>query len=121
MRVIGKGDKERLVPLPETFGQVFGFWLKDRHKTEAVFGRSPGQKAVSPQAARATLRGMLQKAGIEKKISPHQRRHTDATHRLNAGAERVDLQALLGHESLSTTQIYTNVDQERMAQVVGRL
>ena len=37
VRVIGKGDKERLVPLPEKFGQVFGFWLKDRHKTEAVF------------------------------------------------------------------------------------
>ena len=65
---------------------------------------------------------MLQKAGIEKKISPHQLRHTDATHLLlNAGAERVDLQALLGHESISTTQIYTNVDQERMEQGVGRL
>ena len=79
------------------------------------------QQPVSAQAACATLRGMLQKAGIEKKISPHQRRHTDATHRLNAGAELVDIKALLGHESLSTTQIYTNVDQERMAQVVGRL
>ena len=47
---------------------------------------------------------MLKPAGIEKKISPHQRRHTDATHRLNAGAERVDLQALLGHVHRATTQ-----------------
>jgi len=47
--------------------------------------------------------------------------HTDATHRLNAGAELVDIKALLGHESIATTQIYTNVGQERMEKVVGRL
>ena len=76
---------------------------------------------MSAQAARAYLRGMLEEAGIEKKISPHQLRHTYATNLLNAGAERVDFQALLGHESIATTQIYTNVGQERMEQVVGRL
>ena len=76
---------------------------------------------MSAQAARAYLRGMLQKAGIEKKISPHKLRHTDATNLLNAGAELVDIKALLGHESISTTQIYTNVGQERMGRVVGRL
>jgi len=80
-----------------------------------------GQKPVSSQAARAYLRGMLQKAGIEKKISPHKLRPTDATNRLNAGADLVDIQALLGHESISTTQIYTHVGQARMEQVVGRL
>jgi integrase/recombinase XerD len=121
VRVIGQGDQERWVPLPEAFGQVFGFWLKDQLRGEYVFARAAGQKPVSSQATRAYLRGMLQKAGIEKKISPHQLRHTDATHRLNAGAERVDLQALLGHESIATTQIYTNVGQERMEQGVGRL
>lgn len=121
MRVIGKGDKERLVPLPETFGQVFGFCLKDRLKGEHVFASAPGQKAVSSQAARAYLRGILRKAGIEKKISPHKLRHTYATNLLNAGAEREDLQALLGHESISTTPIYSHVGQERMEQVTGRL
>ena len=65
---------------------------------------------------------MLQKAGIETKISPHQLRHTDATHLLlNAGAERVDLQALLGHESIATTPMDTHVGQEWMEQGVGRL
>ena len=121
VRVIGKGDKERLVPLPASFGAVFGFWLKDRPNGEFVFARAAGQKPVSAQAARAYLRGMLQKAGIDKKISPHKLRHTYATNLLNAGAELVDIKALLGHESISTTQIYTNVGQERMEQVVGRL
>ncbi len=120
VRVIGKGNKERWVPLPAAFGQVFGFWLKDRPRTEAVFAKADG-KPISPQAARAYLRGMLKKAGIEKKISPHKLRHTYATNLLNAGAELVDIKALLGHESVATTQIYTNVGQERMEKVVGRL
>jgi integrase/recombinase XerD len=64
---------------------------------------------------------MLQKAGIEKKISPHKLRHTDATNLLNAGAERVDIQALLGHESIATTQIDSHVGQARMERVVARL
>ena len=121
VRVIGQGDQERWVPLPEAFGQVFGFWLKDRTRGEFAFARAAGQKPVSAQAARADLRGMLKKAGIEKKISPHKLRHTYATNLLNAGAELVDIKALLGHESISTTQIYTHVGQERMEQVVGRL
>ena len=78
VRVIGKGDKERLVPLPGVFGAVFGFWLKDRNRTEFVFARAPGQKAVSRQSAGAYLRGMLKKAGIDKKISPHKLRHYSA-------------------------------------------
>ena len=86
-----------------------------------MFARALGQKPVSSQAARADLRGMLRKAGIDKKISPHQRRHTYATNLLNAGAELVDIKALLGHESIATTQIYTHVGQERMEQVVARL
>jgi integrase/recombinase XerD len=55
-----------------------------------------------------------------QKISPHQLRHTDATHRLDAGAERMNLQALLGHESVATTPMDTRVGQARMEQVVAR-
>ena len=113
-------NKERLVPLPGAFGAVFGFWLKDRNRGEAIFAKTDGQP-VSAQAARAYLRLMLKKAGIDKKISPHKLRHTYATNLLNTGAELVDIKALLGHESIATTQIYTNVGQERMEQVVGRL
>jgi site-specific recombinase XerC len=102
-------------------GAVFGFWLKDQPRGEYVFARAAGQKPVSSQAARAYLRGMLRKAGIEKKISPHKLRHTYATNLLNAGAELVDIQALLGHSTINTTQIYTNVGQERMEKVVNKL
>ena len=100
---------------------MFGFWLKDQPHGEYLFARALGQKPVSAQAARADLRGMLRQAGIEKKISPHKLRHTYATNRLDTGAERVDIKALLGHESISTTQIYSHVGQARMEKVVGRL
>ncbi|MDG4595797.1 MAG: tyrosine-type recombinase/integrase [Candidatus Contendobacter sp.] len=59
--------------------------------------------------------------GIDKKISPHKLRYTYATNLLNAGAERLDIKALLGHESSGTTQIYTNVGQEWMEKIAGRL
>jgi hypothetical protein len=70
VRVIGQGDKERIVPLPAAFGQVFGFWLKDPPRGEFVFAKAAGQKPVSSQAARAYLRGMVQKAGIKKRLVP---------------------------------------------------
>jgi len=95
--------------------------LKDQPRGEFVFAKAPGQQPVSSQAARAYLRGMVQKACIDKQISPHKLRHTYATNLLNSGAELVDIKALLGHESIATTQIYTNVGQERMAAVVSRL
>ncbi len=121
LRVLGKGNKERLVPLPESFGAVFGFWLNDRSKGEWVFAKGIGQPPMSPQAARGYLRGLLKAAGIDKKITPHKLRHTYATNLLNAGAELVDIQVLLGHVNLATTQIYTHVDQERMTAVVNKL
>ena len=72
--------------------------------------------------ARADLRGMLRKAGIDKKISPHKLRYIFATKRLDAGAERADIEALLGHGSVATTRIdTTNVGQKRMVAVVNKL
>ena len=58
---------------------------------------------------------------MRRKFSPHKLRHTYAINLLNTGADLVDIKALLGHESIATTQIYTNVGQERMEQVVARL
>ena len=121
VRVIGKGNRERIVPLLEAFGAVFGFWLKDRPRGEFAFAQHPGGPPPTPQAARAYLRRLRQRANLAKPITPHKLRHTYATNLLNAGAELVDIKALLGHESVATTQIYTHVGQERMEQVVARL
>ncbi|MCP3868634.1 MAG: tyrosine-type recombinase/integrase [Gammaproteobacteria bacterium] len=121
VRVIGKGDKERLIPLPEAFGQVFAVWINGRGGEEFVFAKKPGGKPPGAPAVRAYLRRLVDKAGIDKPISPHKLRHTYATRLLEAGAELVDIQALLGHVNLATTQIYTHVSEDRMANVVAKL
>jgi len=121
VRVIGKGNKERLVPLPEAFGQIFGDWINDRAGDEYVFAREPGGKPPGAPAVRAYLRRLVDKADIDKQVTPHKLRHTYATRLLEAGAELVDIQALLGHVNLATTQIYTHVSDERMAGVVAKL
>lgn len=110
MRVIGKGDKERLVPLPETFGRRLGFWLKDKPAEEFVFAQKPKGPPPGASAVRAYLKRLKERAHIEKRVTPHKLRHTYATNLLNAGAELVDIQALLGHANLATTQIYTHVE-----------
>jgi integrase/recombinase XerD len=121
VRVIGKGDKERVVPLPQAFGEVFSYYLSGRSGDHFVFEMEKGGKPPGQRAVRRYLNRLLEKAGIEKKVSPHKLRHTYATRLLEAGAELVDIQALLGHVNLSTTQIYTHVSEERMAGVVSKL
>jgi integrase/recombinase XerD len=70
---------------------------------------------------RAYLQRLLDRAGIDKKVTPHKLRHTYATRLLESGAELVDIQVLLGHVNLATTQIYTHVSKNRMAGVVAKL
>ncbi|MCK7577065.1 MAG: tyrosine-type recombinase/integrase [Chromatiales bacterium] len=96
-------------------------WLKDPPRGSSRSPARPVKRRSRPRRPAPICGGCCSKAGIDKKISPHKLRHTYATNLLNAGAELVDIQALLGHESIATTQIYTNVGQERMEQVVARL
>jgi integrase/recombinase XerD len=70
---------------------------------------------------RAYLSRAMARAGIDEKVTPHKLRHTYATRLLESGAELVDIQVLLGHVNLATTQIYTHVSEDRMAGVVARL
>ena len=70
---------------------------------------------------RAYLRRMLSRAGLDTKVTPHKLRHTYATRLLESGAQLIDIQALLVHVNLATTQIYTHVSEDRMAGVVERL
>ncbi len=119
VRVIGKGNKERLVPLPETFGRSLAGKLSDKYPDEYIFAKKPGGRPVSQHAARAYLKKLVDKAGIDKKVTPHKLRHTYATRLLEKDVQLVDIQALLGHESIATTQIYTHAGQERLSKLVA--
>ncbi len=120
VRVIGKGDKERLVPLgEEAVGWLVRFLkearhdlLKDQLCTEIFPTRRGG--GMTRQAFWYRIKKHAQTAGITKAISPHTLRHAFATHLLNHGADLRVVQMLLGHSDLSTTQIYTHVARERL-------
>jgi len=118
IRVLGKGGKERLIPM----GEVAQNWL-DRYLTTArpeLLGGSYESRVfvtrrkhgMTRQAFWYALRRVAALAGIEESISPHMLRHSFATHLLNHGADLRVVQLLLGHSDLSTTQIYTHVAQE---------
>ena len=127
LRVTGKGGKERLVPLGEEaqhwleryYAQARPAILKGR-VSDAVFVSNRGE-AMTRQMFWTMVKDHGVKAGIEgKRISPHVLRHCFATHLLNHGADLRALQMLLGHSSLSTTQIYTLVAREGLKRLHAR-
>ena len=119
VRVIGKGNKERQVPLPESFGRVLALSIAGKTQDDYLFAKKPGGKPPGPHAVRAYLKKLIDKAGIQKKVTPHKLRHTYATRLLEKNVQLVDIQALLGHESIATTQIYTHAGQERLSKLVA--
>ncbi|QPK80145.1 site-specific tyrosine recombinase XerD [Corynebacterium lizhenjunii] len=121
LRVRGKGDKERLVPLgSQARAAVQAYLVRGRPvmnqgKTPALFLNTRGG-ALSRQSAWAILKQSAQRAGLEQDISPHTLRHSFATHLLEGGADVRSVQELLGHSSVTTTQIYTHVNAESLRQ-----
>ncbi len=120
VRVIGKGDKERLVPLgEEAIAWINRYLAAGRPKlvrgrsTDALFTTTRGGP-MTRQAYWHNLKLHTRKAGIQTRMSPHTLRHAFATHLLNHGADLRVVQMLLGHADLSTTQIYTHVAQARL-------
>jgi integrase/recombinase XerD len=119
LRVTGKGGKDRLVPVGEVALERIGAWLADVRPALAK-GRQPATLFLSQRGEGMTrqmfwtlVKRYALKVGINpKRISPHVLRHSFATHLLNHGADLRALQMLLGHSSLSTTQIYTLVAKE---------
>jgi integrase/recombinase XerD len=114
VRVLGKGSKERLVPLGEEAADWISRYLKTRDgKSDALFvtGRGSG---MTRQAFWHLIRRYGARAIPGKKLSPHVLRHAFATHLINHGADLRVVQLLLGHADISTTQIYTHVARERL-------
>lgn len=107
------------MPLPESFGRVLALSLVGKNSEDYVFAKKPGGKPPEPHATMAYLKKLIDKAGIEKKVTPHKLRHTYATRLLEKDVQLVDIQALLGHESIATTQIYTHAGQERLSKLVA--
>jgi len=122
LRVIGKGGKERIVPVGEIAINSLKSYLKSRDKEikridpEVVFINRRGGSLSSRSIARI-VRKYSSQSGLMKKFSPHSFRHAFATHLLDGGADLSAVKELLGHESLSTTQIYTHVSLERLKEV----
>ena len=122
LRIMGKGRKERLVPLgTRALDSIYAYLAMRKSQlgadpSGAMFVNRSG-KRLTDRSIRRKLDGYLLQAGIDIHISPHDLRHSFATHMLNAGADLRSVQEMLGHESLSTTQIYTHLTTRRLQEV----
>ena len=127
IRVTGKGEKERLVPLGSYSKKYIQIYveeirsLKKIKKTDydILFLNRNGKK-ITRAMIFTIVKDSAKKAGIEKKISPHTLRHSFATHLLENGADLRSIQLLMGHESITTTEIYTHLDNKHLKKVIEK-
>ena len=121
IRVIGKGDKQRLVPISATARERVHRYLDKRPETrsgeDALFLNNRGSRLTRVMVF-TILKQAARNAGIEKRISPHTFRHSFATHLLEGGASIRQVQEMLGHESILTTEIYTHLDSSHLRRKV---
>lgn len=125
MRVRGKGSKQRLVPMSERMVELLEIWLQERSEIDIkqgeedyVFLSHRRKKRLSRITVFHNIKVYADRAGITKNISPHTFRHTFATHLLEGGANLRAIQAMLGHESIGTTEIYTHIDRSYLREQV---
>lgn len=123
VRTIGKGSKERLVPMGAKAVQAIREYLSQsrmqhaRHTNSPVLFLNLRGKAMTRQGFWKIIKQYGQKANISKRITPHSIRHSFASHLLESGADLRSVQVMLGHEDISTTQIYTHVTRERLKEL----
>jgi integrase/recombinase XerD len=125
VRVLGKGSKERLVPIGRGAMGAIAVYLREiRPRLEGGRGRSRDRVLLNARGAPLSRMGAWQivqrcsrAAGLRKRVTPHTLRHSFATHLLEGGADLRAVQEMLGHADLSTTQIYTHVDREYLRSV----
>ncbi len=125
IRVIGKGNKERIVPYYPRLNELIDLYIamyRNEYAMEGfpfLFVSNRGTK-VSPRSVQLLLDSVKIKAGLEIDIHPHMLRHSFATHLLDNGADLRTVQELLGHENLSTTQLYTHLTYDRLKGAVDK-
>ena len=113
----GKGSKDRLFSISETLSVDLDSYLKNRQNVY-VFSKD---KPLTTRNIQKIIKGMKEKSGIKKKITPHTLRHSFATHLLEQGTDIRVIQALLGHSSLNTTQVYTHISADQIKKVKNPL
>lgn len=125
LRIIGKGNKERLVPIGKDALKYIKIYLQEvrihqppvKGHEEYVFLNRRGKK-LSRVMVFIMIKKLAEQVGIRKKISPHTFRHSFATHLIEGGADLRAVQEMLGHESITTTEIYTHLDRDYLRQVL---
>jgi len=125
IKILGKGNKERLVPIGSEAIKFLNIWLKDVrvHLTiksgheDFVFLNRRGA-ALTRNMVFVIIKDLAQKTGLKKKISPHTFRHSFATHLIEGGADLRAVQEMLGHESITTTEIYTHLDRDYLRDTI---
>jgi integrase/recombinase XerD len=116
LRVVGKGNKERIVPIGKEAVEWLQHYLRDargRSTRPEVFLSTRGAP-LSPKTIWHTIKKYAQASGIDKNITPHTLRHSFASHLLENGGDLRVIQEMLGHANIATTQIYTHIDQRRL-------
>lgn len=127
VRVIGNGNKERIIPVGRTASEAIKIYLDQgrphflakKHKDDALFLNHQG-KRLTRQGFWKILKKLTVTAGIDKELTPHTLRHSFATHLLENGADIKAVQEMLGHADLSTTQIYTQVTKTKLKDVYSK-
>ena len=121
IRIVGKGDKQRLVPISAVARDKIQLYMEvrrpKRRSEPTLFLNNRGEALTRVMVFNIIKRAALE-AGIEKHISPHTLRHSYATHLLEGGANIRQVQELLGHESIATTEVYTHLDRSHLMSVV---
>jgi integrase/recombinase XerD len=125
VKVIGKGDKERLVPIGNTAQSEIRHYMEEirthipvkKGQEDIIFLSRRGSR-LSRVMVFTIIKGLAEKAGIHKSISPHTFRHSFATHLVEGGADLRAVQEMLGHESITTTEIYTHLDREYLRSTI---
>jgi integrase/recombinase XerD len=125
VKILGKGNKERLVPIGSEAAKFLQIWLQEVRvhlkikpgQEDLVFLNNRGS-SLSRVMVFLIIKGLATKIGLKKTISPHTFRHSFATHLLEGGADLRAVQEMLGHESITTTEIYTHLDREYLKSTI---